>query len=220
MMLLDAGARCDAGGRTPTQRACEPGVRRDRIKAYWLGKKMLAHLTGRAMLRYSAERREQIFGEVRDLPVSIKPVGTLPVGTVGQPMPGGSGMSGWEGSNRRARLPDDWPQRRAAILKRDPTCRLRIVCQGAPSTAGGRPCRLVLRPQTRAVRVTVALALRSLLEAVEAGTTTLSFDPDPAINLQPGGGGLCLHSIATWPGEPDSASSSAARTRSTATERT
>jgi 5-methylcytosine-specific restriction enzyme A len=43
-------------------------------------------------------------------------------------------VSRWAGSNRRARLPDDWHQRRATVIERDPTCRLRIVCHGAPST--------------------------------------------------------------------------------------
>lgn len=43
-------------------------------------------------------------------------------------------MSGWEGSTRRSRLPADWRQRRALVLRRDPICRLRLVCQGAPST--------------------------------------------------------------------------------------
>lgn len=28
-------------------------------------------------------------------------------------------MSGWEGSTRRERLPDDWPERRAHVLRRD-----------------------------------------------------------------------------------------------------
>lgn len=29
----------------------------------------------------------------------------------------------WEGSTRKAELPRDWPQRRAAIIARDGTCR-------------------------------------------------------------------------------------------------
>jgi 5-methylcytosine-specific restriction enzyme A len=40
----------------------------------------------------------------------------------------------WTGSTRRARLPDDWAKRRAAVLERDPVCQLRIVCSGSPST--------------------------------------------------------------------------------------
>jgi 5-methylcytosine-specific restriction protein A len=32
-------------------------------------------------------------------------------------------VSGWQGSNRRQRLPADWNQRRAATLRRDPICR-------------------------------------------------------------------------------------------------
>ncbi len=40
-------------------------------------------------------------------------------------------MSGWTGSNRRSRLPDDWPQRRAAVIKRDPIC---MHCHQQPST--------------------------------------------------------------------------------------
>ncbi|WP_344019068.1 glycosyltransferase family A protein [Microlunatus capsulatus] len=45
----------------------EPGPRRDRLKAYWLGKKVLAHLSGRAVLGYAPARREQIFQEVKAL---------------------------------------------------------------------------------------------------------------------------------------------------------
>ena len=40
-------------------------------------------------------------------------------------------MAGWRDSNRRARLPADWPIRVAFILDRDPTCR---ICHTAPST--------------------------------------------------------------------------------------
>ena len=40
----------------------------------------------------------------------------------------------WSGSNRRARLPADWRKRRAAVIERDPVCRLRLRCAGAPST--------------------------------------------------------------------------------------
>lgn len=33
-------------------------------------------------------------------------------------------MSAWQGSTRRSRLPDDWPQRRVRVLQRDRyTCR-------------------------------------------------------------------------------------------------
>ena len=45
----------------------EPGPRRDRLKAYWLGKKVLAHLAGPAVLGYAPERRDHIFREVRAL---------------------------------------------------------------------------------------------------------------------------------------------------------
>ena len=45
----------------------EPGPFRDRIKAYWLGKKILAHLSGRPMLGYAPQRRAQIFQAVREL---------------------------------------------------------------------------------------------------------------------------------------------------------
>jgi len=51
-------------------RHTEPGRYRDRIKAYWLGKKVLAHLTGRAMVGYGAARREQIFTAVREVTLS------------------------------------------------------------------------------------------------------------------------------------------------------
>ena len=44
-----------------------PGPRRDRLKAYWLGKKVLAHLAGRAVLNYAPERRDDIFREVHAL---------------------------------------------------------------------------------------------------------------------------------------------------------
>ena len=40
----------------------------------------------------------------------------------------------WSGSTRRARLPKDWPQRRRIVLERDPFCRIRTHCTGAPST--------------------------------------------------------------------------------------
>lgn len=43
-------------------------------------------------------------------------------------------MPAWQGSNRQRRLPPDWAQRRATILRRDPTCQLRLACHGAPST--------------------------------------------------------------------------------------
>ncbi|WP_018686515.1 HNH endonuclease [Actinokineospora enzanensis] len=39
--------------------------------------------------------------------------------------------TGWTGSDRRARLPRDWPRRRALVLARDPWCRL---CWTQPST--------------------------------------------------------------------------------------
>lgn len=48
-------------------RYTEPGPDRDRISAYWLGKKVLAHLAGNAMVSYSADRREQIFSSVRSV---------------------------------------------------------------------------------------------------------------------------------------------------------
>lgn len=48
-------------------RHTEPGPDRDRMSAYWLGKKVLAHLTGNAMVNYSAERRDQIFTAVRSV---------------------------------------------------------------------------------------------------------------------------------------------------------
>ncbi|SDS66223.1 Glycosyltransferase involved in cell wall bisynthesis [Friedmanniella luteola] len=51
-------------------RHTEPGERRDRIKAYWLGKKVLMHLSGRAMLGYSSARREQVFREVHAVAVA------------------------------------------------------------------------------------------------------------------------------------------------------
>lgn len=31
----------------------------------------------------------------------------------------------WDTSNRRSRLPKDWPARRRRVLRRDPTCQLR-----------------------------------------------------------------------------------------------
>jgi 5-methylcytosine-specific restriction protein A len=37
----------------------------------------------------------------------------------------------WSDSTRRARLPPDWPSRRARVLVRDPVCRL---CGQQPST--------------------------------------------------------------------------------------
>ena len=37
-------------------------------------------------------------------------------------------------SRRTSPLPPNWRSIRAAILKRDPTCRLRTHCDGAPST--------------------------------------------------------------------------------------
>ena len=40
-------------------------------------------------------------------------------------------MSGWTGSNRRSRLPADWPRRRAAVIARDPIC---MECHLRPST--------------------------------------------------------------------------------------
>lgn len=36
----------------------------------------------------------------------------------------------WQGSNRRAELPPDWPRIRQRILRRDPICR---ACMAAPS---------------------------------------------------------------------------------------
>lgn len=38
----------------------------------------------------------------------------------------------WTGSDRRSRLPSDWPQIRVRILKRDPTC----VCTGCTRCQG------------------------------------------------------------------------------------
>ena len=40
-------------------------------------------------------------------------------------------MAAWSGSDRAARLPRDWPRRRARVLRRDRLCR---VCLLAPST--------------------------------------------------------------------------------------
>ncbi|WP_328604787.1 HNH endonuclease [Amycolatopsis sp. NBC_00345] len=40
-------------------------------------------------------------------------------------------MLAWSGSDRAARLPREWPRRRARILRRDPVCQ---VCLLAPST--------------------------------------------------------------------------------------
>ena len=40
----------------------------------------------------------------------------------------------WAGSTRRARLPPGWTRIRAAVLYRDPTCQIRDICNGAPST--------------------------------------------------------------------------------------
>ncbi|MCO1575349.1 HNH endonuclease [Crossiella sp. SN42] len=37
---------------------------------------------------------------------------------------GSGGRPSWEGSDRRGRLPPDWPARRARVLHRDPVCRL------------------------------------------------------------------------------------------------
>lgn len=37
-------------------------------------------------------------------------------------------------TNRRRRLPKDWEKRRRLVLQRDPFCRLRTKCNGAPST--------------------------------------------------------------------------------------
>lgn len=41
----------------------------------------------------------------------------------------------WSSSDRRSRLPADWPKRRAHVLKRDPRCKLCYadICTG-PST--------------------------------------------------------------------------------------
>jgi 5-methylcytosine-specific restriction enzyme A len=38
---------------------------------------------------------------------------------------------GWQGSDRKARLPSNWRQIRARILARDPTCK---ICGVRPST--------------------------------------------------------------------------------------
>ena len=40
----------------------------------------------------------------------------------------------WAGSDRKSRLPADWPKRRRIVLDRDPVCQLRTHCTGAPST--------------------------------------------------------------------------------------
>jgi hypothetical protein len=38
---------------------------------------------------------------------------------------------GWQGSDRKARLPSNWQQIRARVLARDPTCK---ICGVRPST--------------------------------------------------------------------------------------
>lgn len=40
----------------------------------------------------------------------------------------------WSTSDRRSRLPKDWPAIRRRILQRDPTCRLRFDCCTTTST--------------------------------------------------------------------------------------
>jgi 5-methylcytosine-specific restriction protein A len=40
----------------------------------------------------------------------------------------------WSSSDRRSRLPHDWPKRRAITLKNDPTCQLRYDCCTIVST--------------------------------------------------------------------------------------
>ena len=40
----------------------------------------------------------------------------------------------WAGSTRADDLPKDWRKRRGHVLERDPVCRLRLVCDGAPTT--------------------------------------------------------------------------------------
>ena len=58
-------------------RHTEPGPDRDRMSAYWLGKKVLAHLTGNAMVNYSAERRDQIFTAVRSVVIDRFTAGSV-----------------------------------------------------------------------------------------------------------------------------------------------
>jgi hypothetical protein len=46
-------------------------------------------------------------------------------------------------------------------------------------------------------------AVREPRRRRELGAQPRPVGPPDARDWQPGGGGLCLHSIATWPGEPD-----------------
>lgn len=48
-------------------------------------------------------------------------------------------MGGWANSDRRARLPADWPKRQRACLRRDPVCTCRGELDGCRLHLG-RPC--------------------------------------------------------------------------------
>ncbi len=60
------------------------------------------------------------------------------------------------------------------------------------------------RPTARSSRAaTPACCSRAATAARRSSSTARSWEHPTRPKWQPGGGGLCLHSIETWPGEPD-----------------
>ena len=72
---------------------------------------------------------------------------------------------------------------------------------GARAHLDDRPRRGRRRSSTRAA--TPACCSRAATAARAGSSTAALWDHPTHADWQPGGGGLCLHSIATWPGDPD-----------------